>query len=201
MDALIALFLGVLGSLLAEEILANAPRLGRWLIKHAVRQLPASKRDHFNEEWLSHFDECPGAIGKLRHASGCYFRAARELADGKKLTPTQEQALVKFVTKVTARAMFLPHALPLIIRGKFNSVRMVWKVTEFMIYSVYVLKTKFGGTDADVKNIVERCKKNLLFHAEKPPIEIAMAAMKDVSEAILEIKKRRRQTPALPKGK
>ncbi len=192
MEPLITILLGVIGSLLAAEIWANAPRLGRWFIKRAIHLLPASKRDHYHEEWLSHLEEFPGAIAKLRHALGCYFRAAGELAAREKLTPEAEKAVVKFMIKIIARIMFLPQALPLIIHGKFNNLRVAWKVTEFMMYGIYILRNKFGGTDADVKAIVARCTRNLSIHAEKSTFEIAKATLEDISEAILEVKKRRR---------
>ena len=194
MDPLITILLGVIGSLLAAEIWANAPRLGRWFIERAVIKLPASKRDHYHEEWLSHLEERPGAIGKLRHALGCYFRAARALAAREKLTPATEQAVIKLTIKIIARIRFLPYALPLIIRGEFNNVKVVWKITEFMMFGIYLVRNKYGGTDADVKAIVERCSRTLSIHAGKPTIEIAMATLKDISEAILEVRKRQRHS-------
>jgi hypothetical protein len=189
MDTLINILLGVVGSLLAAEVWANAPRLGRWFIKHAVRQLPPSKRDQYHEEWLSHLDECPGGIDKLRHALGCYFRACRELAAREGLTPAKEQAVIKFTVKILARIMTL-NAVPLIMRGKLNNLRLIWKVTEFTLYGAYMVKTRFGGTDADVKAITERLGAALRIHADKPPAELAVAACKDFAEAVLEIKRR-----------
>lgn len=191
MELLITIVLGAIGSLLAAEIWANAPRLGRWFIKRAVLQLPASKRDHFLEEWLSDIDERPGALDKLRHALGCYFRAARVLAAEEKLTPEAEQAILKFVFKVYVRVWTLPRAVPLIIRGKFISVKMMWRMIEFIFYVSYMHKEKFGGTSAELKAILERCERNLANKGEKTIHEARMDYLRELADAVQDARKRR----------
>jgi hypothetical protein len=48
-----------------------ASSCARALIERATAQLPATIKDRYREEWLSHYDECPGTFAKLRHAVGC----------------------------------------------------------------------------------------------------------------------------------
>ena len=88
----------------------------------------------------------------------------------------------------------MPYALPLIIHGKFNNLRALWKMTEFMLFGIYMVRNKFEGTDADVKALQERFRNNLRINAEKPAFENALAALDDFGKAILEVRKRRRHT-------
>lgn len=68
-------FASVLGSALASELKAWAPRITRRLIKCAVAQLPEDRRTRFQEEWTSHVNDIPGEIGKLIVALGCLSAA------------------------------------------------------------------------------------------------------------------------------
>jgi hypothetical protein len=111
------------------------------------------------------------------------------LAASKELTPEQEQAILRFAFKIVARIMTL-NALPLIMRGKLNNLRLIWKMTEFVLHGTYMVKNKFGGTDADVKVVAERLRTALRIRADKPAVERAMAACHEFAEAVLEIKKR-----------
>lgn len=76
MEILIALAVGIVGSLVAAEIYAHANGIGHWLIAMAVRQLPEAARAEYSEAWLSHLDELPGCVRKIWHAADCLLRAA-----------------------------------------------------------------------------------------------------------------------------
>jgi hypothetical protein len=85
---LIGVFIFVLGILatavsrqLADEFKAWTPRLIKYFIQRAVRQLPESQRKRFTEEWQSHVDEIPGEVGKLIVAFG-FLRASSEISRG-----------------------------------------------------------------------------------------------------------------------
>ena len=75
MDFLIAIIEGIVGDLIANEIVAHKRAIAGWLVENAVQRLPESERDRYREEWLAHLDEVPGLIGQLRHALGCNFKA------------------------------------------------------------------------------------------------------------------------------
>lgn len=192
MDLLINILLGIIGSLFAAEIWANAPQLGRWFIKHAVLQLPASARDRFNEEWLSHLDECPGALGKLRHSLGCYFHAFT--VAGAVANPEEralaEQAAVKLMIKIVAKIWTL-RFLRLVIRGNFNGIKMMSILLEFFMFQCYLHRKTYGATNAEMKGIVGRCVQNIRRNAETLTPE---AVLDDFAQAIRDDIKRRRHS-------
>jgi Bacterial sugar transferase len=64
-----ALLIGVLGEVLSDECKAWLPWIAERLIRRAVNSLPQNQRVRYNEEWRSHVDEVPGAIGKVLVAS------------------------------------------------------------------------------------------------------------------------------------
>jgi lipopolysaccharide/colanic/teichoic acid biosynthesis glycosyltransferase len=64
------LLTAVLGGLLTDECKAWLLWTAERLIQRAVRTLPESERERYNEEWRSHVDEVPGQIGKLIVALG-----------------------------------------------------------------------------------------------------------------------------------
>jgi hypothetical protein len=64
-----ALLTGVLGRVLSDECKAWLPWIAERLIRRAVNSLPQNQRERYNEEWRSHVDEVPGAIGKVLVAS------------------------------------------------------------------------------------------------------------------------------------
>jgi hypothetical protein len=66
---------------LADEFKAWTPRLIKYFIQRAVRQLPESQRKRFTEEWQSHVDEIPGEVGKLIVAFG-FLRASSKMSRG-----------------------------------------------------------------------------------------------------------------------
>jgi hypothetical protein len=72
-----ALATGIATNLVANELYDRGPSCGRWLIERAVRHLPKRKQARYREEWLAHFDECPGNMGKLWHAIGCQIGGIR----------------------------------------------------------------------------------------------------------------------------
>jgi|SRR5271156_3208240 len=76
MEYLIAILLGTIGSFIAAEIYVTAPKLALRLIDKAVLRLPEHERDRYREEWCAHLNDCPGSLGKLRHAPACYLVAA-----------------------------------------------------------------------------------------------------------------------------
>lgn len=70
MELLIAIFVGILCSLIAAELYDEAEPLSRWLIRHSAARLTKQKT-RFEEEWLAHLNDCPGNLSKLCHGLGC----------------------------------------------------------------------------------------------------------------------------------
>jgi hypothetical protein len=70
-DALSAIILGAIGSIIAAEIVALAPILARWIIAIAVRSMEAAQQERYREEWLADLEERPGNFAKIWHALGC----------------------------------------------------------------------------------------------------------------------------------
>lgn len=76
--AAIAGFLGnIAGNIVASEIYDRTPSIAVWLLAKTVARLPESERDRYQEELLAHLEEYPGKVGKLLHALGVYFKAAK----------------------------------------------------------------------------------------------------------------------------
>jgi hypothetical protein len=70
-DAAIAIRGAVIVNVISTDISEQAPVLARKLITRAVQRLPATQRERYLEEWLSHLDQCEGVIPKLLHSIGC----------------------------------------------------------------------------------------------------------------------------------
>jgi hypothetical protein len=79
--ALFGIFATAISRQLADEFKAWTPRLIKYFIQRAVRQLPESQRKRFTEEWQSHVDEIPGEVGKLIVAFG-FLRASSKMSRG-----------------------------------------------------------------------------------------------------------------------
>jgi hypothetical protein len=79
--ALFGIFATAVSRQLADEFKAWTPRLIKYFIQRAVRQLPESQRKRFTEEWESHVDEIPGEVGKLIVAFG-FLRASSKMSRG-----------------------------------------------------------------------------------------------------------------------
>ena len=78
MELILVLILGILASLLANDIGANINTICYWLVHLAVGQAPKSKRTRLEEEWLADVDETVGTIPKLLAVTG-FFVAAFKL--------------------------------------------------------------------------------------------------------------------------
>lgn len=77
MEYVVAILLGAIGSLIAAEFYANAPRLTRWIIEDGLLFLPEQNRERYREEWLAHIEECSGHLLKIWHALGMRWTARR----------------------------------------------------------------------------------------------------------------------------
>jgi lipopolysaccharide/colanic/teichoic acid biosynthesis glycosyltransferase len=83
---------GLLVTLIAEELKAWVPWLVDRLIKRALRGLPQSHCDRFDEEWRSHINDVPGSVGKMIAAFGLLRASAkmsRQLEDLGRLTSSR----------------------------------------------------------------------------------------------------------------
>jgi hypothetical protein len=86
---LMAIFGGVVVTLIVSEIGASVTVVANWLIRIAASRLPNEQRAGVQAEWLSHLNEEPTALRKMLHAVGCLWSAsgvAKELNNYPKLT-------------------------------------------------------------------------------------------------------------------
>jgi hypothetical protein len=76
MELVLGIFGSILLSLVANELYDRAPTLAKKMIKVAIRRLPAIIRGRYEEEWLSHLDECDGKLSKLLHGRVLFLCAS-----------------------------------------------------------------------------------------------------------------------------
>jgi hypothetical protein len=76
MEYVIAIFFGIVGSLLAAEFYSCAPVLARRIIDRAAQRLPEGERERYAEEWLADLEAFPGNLWKLKYAVGCFYGVA-----------------------------------------------------------------------------------------------------------------------------
>ena len=81
MEIIIAVILGIVASMVGHDVSSNIKSICRWLIRHAARQVPLSKRARLQEEWMADIDATAGAILKLFVTLG-FFVAAFKLRRG-----------------------------------------------------------------------------------------------------------------------
>jgi uncharacterized RDD family membrane protein YckC len=74
-EKIISFLLGVLGSVLANELKDWTPWLTERLVRFSAARLPRTRRSRFLEEWQSHLYDVPGDAAKLLVAIDC-VRAA-----------------------------------------------------------------------------------------------------------------------------
>lgn len=67
----------VISQLLADEFKAWIPRLTKWLIDRAIRQLQPMDRNRYEEEWQSHINELPGQVSQIITAAQLGIAARR----------------------------------------------------------------------------------------------------------------------------
>jgi hypothetical protein len=75
MGYLIDIMIGAAGSLVAAELWSHADLTAQWLIRKAVRRLPAEHQERRREEWLADLHDMPGVLRKLLWAAGCHWAA------------------------------------------------------------------------------------------------------------------------------
>lgn len=106
------IIVGVAVVLLATEVQAWLPWLTERILRHAVRRLPESLRDRYDEEWRADINDRPGMLSKFVSACGL-------LVAGNKLRRMQEQSVdVGLIGRVVNRSLgmlFVVLDLPLYI--------------------------------------------------------------------------------------
>lgn len=78
MGLILVIVTGVIASLIANELLAWAPRLSRLLLRRAIKRLPEDLRPRYDEEWNAELQHIPGRLGQVAFALGAQ-RAASTL--------------------------------------------------------------------------------------------------------------------------
>jgi hypothetical protein len=84
LEYLIALLLGVFGSLIAWEISLHYRHWCEAIIRSAVGRLPDDQQPIRREEWLAALNDCVGLISSFSHAAGCWVGAPAVAAAGPK---------------------------------------------------------------------------------------------------------------------
>ena len=155
MDLLKSILIGILISLIAAEIVGEATRISRWLIRVAASKLPEHARSRYHEEWLAHLDEVPGLFGKLRHAASCRFKVVFVRAALIEPDPEKIQRLARYIF----RALILPRFFPVIavdlLRGRISQVRFGFYMLNRVIDLIVEYKFKRNATDAQLKNMLK----------------------------------------------
>ena len=75
----LAILVGTLSKLLADDAKAWTPHVTKAIIASAVKMLPERHRERFSEEWTSHINDVPGDLSKIVCALG-YVSAARKFS-------------------------------------------------------------------------------------------------------------------------
>jgi hypothetical protein len=107
-EYVIAVLLGVIGSLIAAEIYSRANQLSRWLITHASAQLPERTRDRFHEEWIAHLDECERGVSQIFHAIGCLSTVTlnKSIFNEVRGSPLAEEIVANFIVLLARHKTF-----------------------------------------------------------------------------------------------
>ncbi|MES5484385.1 hypothetical protein QMZ05_16650 [Bradyrhizobium sp. INPA03-11B] len=165
------IIIGVGVSLLAQEVIANAPRITRWLVMRAVRGLPEKDRDRFSEEWLSHAEELPGSLAKLHHGLACYVHGVRRIVryrNAPDLRHLNRTALA--VIRLKAWAGLLRVDLKFIVvmgvRGQFRRIKLSMQINRLLVstlmhglrngHSIADVRTALDARSNELKEIFER---------------------------------------------
>lgn len=130
---LVAVFIAIVGRLMADEVKAWLVWLHECLRRMAVARLPAECRDRYDEEWASGIVEVPGEIFKLFYSLGLLrasagirkaaLKSAVELDKGFELS---FDALFAFLTLI----VFSPLLLAIAIAIKLESPGPVFYASE-----------------------------------------------------------------------
>ena len=71
----------IICNIIASELYDRAPSIADWIINHEANHLPIDVQDRYREEWMAHFDECPGKLSKLIQAMWIGLAACRLSAE------------------------------------------------------------------------------------------------------------------------
>jgi hypothetical protein len=175
MAGVVEVILGVGTSLLAAEIVAKAPAVTSWLIRHAVRRLPDHDQDRFSEEWLAHAADLPGSISKIRHGLACYLKASRAIKRARSSSDAlrRRTALLAsgYIWVRTVR-IWLPFMVTILLRGDFNRAR-AYRVSinilvKTLVFEVVYRKASSQQALAAVQAAFEKLKTILLTSDAEP---------------------------------
>jgi hypothetical protein len=89
LEYVIAVLLGMIGSLIAWEITLHYRKWCEAIIRLAARQLPDEQRTIREEEWLAALNDCVGLISAFAHAGGCWIGAAAVARNSPKIPVAQ----------------------------------------------------------------------------------------------------------------
>jgi hypothetical protein len=142
LGALINLVLGVIGSLLAAEVWAHLPKLAELVARLAVKLLPRTKRQRFEEEWLAELGQFPGRIDRMIWASGLFIAAS----GGAVKNAISRDFLVGGI-RGNLTALFIQGLYSFLARAfdRFG-VALIFVTPVFIIFEVTILKKQHLGS-------------------------------------------------------
>jgi lipopolysaccharide/colanic/teichoic acid biosynthesis glycosyltransferase len=101
---------GIVGSLLAAELLLSCEPLAQWLVRRAARVLPEHLRDRYEPEWLQFVLDVRSPFRKVVHAVAFYigaWRMVRALEMPNVTLPTQVSIRVLDMTLADSAILLL----------------------------------------------------------------------------------------------
>lgn len=157
-DIIVAGVVGIVGSLIAAEIVAYSPRISRWLIARAVSKLSEADKARYSEEWLAHANEMPGSMARLKHALACWLQAARSIRQFRNRPMWQrriEASYLRVYSWIKLRRMVLK-LRPLVRKGGMMTAIRLLRIVNFLIGLIideHVYGDRRGGRASAVADV------------------------------------------------
>jgi DNA-binding CsgD family transcriptional regulator len=145
--------------LLQKDLEEGVPWLAAWLVRRAVRKLPAKHRDRFEEEWLAELAAIPGVmVFKLRFAFGVVLRVRATSRAMRGLPPWWEEVMRRLTQIMTQTSHFSVEATRKALRNRVQKgeevdpTELLWRLLKVSVAWLFSLRgTSAGSTSVETE--------------------------------------------------
>lgn len=166
LGCLVALVVGIVTKVLADDAKFFIPRLAQSLLRRASLKLGEEYAASFYEEWSAHLIEIPETSGQLWHAATIYFWGAHRVRQ--KLCPavraTARQRIVKRILDIVFIVLMIPTVVPIVLlfavlvaldgKSPFYSQMRVGQ--NGRTFRMWKLRTTFYDADKRLESYLEQ---------------------------------------------
>jgi DNA-binding CsgD family transcriptional regulator len=189
--------------LLQRDLEEGIPWLAAWLVRRAVRNLPAKHQERFEEEWLAELTAIPGVmVFKLRFAFAILFRVRATSRAMRGLPPWWEEILGRLTQIIAQTSHFSVEATRKALGNRVQKgteqdpVELLWRLLKISIAWLFPSRTR-SALAASVETDAEDAYQSKAAATEVHPIRTPSFRDPSVALRVRTLRAREREILAL----